>query len=135
MQLAIHITFNGQCKDAFELYAKCLGGRITTLLTYGASPMASSAPDLADKVLHATLQLDGQRLTGVDVRPDAYEKPQGFAVQLNIDDSSQAILIFNTLASEGAVHLPLGKTFWAEHYGVLTDRFGVPWEINCTARG
>lgn len=131
MRLITHITFNGHCKEAFELYASCLGGQITTMLTYGASPMASSAPDLADKIVHATLEVGDQRLTGVDVPADTYKKPQSFAIQLNIDDPGQALSIFNTLASGGVVQLPLAKTFWAEHYGILTDRYGVPWEINC----
>jgi PhnB protein len=25
----------------------------------------------------------------------------------------------------------LEKTFWAERFGVVVDRFGVPWVINC----
>jgi PhnB protein len=27
--------------------------------------------------------------------------------------------------------MPLEKTFWAERFGMVVDRFGVPWLINC----
>jgi len=131
MRLNTHIAFNGQCEAAFRLYEQCLAGKITVMLTYGASPMASSAPDLADKILHATLKVGDQTLTGADVPLNAYNKPQGFAVQLNIDDPQEAQRIFNTFSEGGIVQLPLQKTFWAERYAILTDRFGTPWEINC----
>ena len=101
------------------------------MLKYGDSPMASAHPGLADKVLHATLKVAGQALTGADVPPDRYEKPQGFALQLNIKDSSEAERIFGALAEGGTVQWPLEKTFWAERYGVVIDVFGIPWEINC----
>jgi len=131
MRFNTHLWFNGQCEAAFKLYEQCFGGEITTMLTYGDSPMASTAPELRDKIVHATLKLGDQRLTGVDVSPDGYEKPQGFAVQINIDDPGEAERIFNTLAEGGIVQMPLQQTFWAERYSVLTDRFGTPWEINC----
>ncbi len=135
MRLNPHLSFNGHCKEAFEFYGECLGGQITMMLTYGASPAAASAPDFPDKIMHATLKVGDQILTGADVAPNAYHKPQGFALQLNIDDSAQALLIFNKLASKGMVQLPLQSTFWAERYGILTDEYGVPWEINCGRRG
>ena len=94
--------------------------------------MAASYPELKDKIVHATLKIEDQTLTGADVSPKSYDKPQGFAVQLNIDDPKDAKRVFDVLAEGGVVQMPLQKTFWAEQYAVLTDRFGVPWEINCT---
>jgi PhnB protein len=131
MLLIPHLSFNGQCEAAFKLYEACLGGKITFLLTYGASPAAADAPEMADKIVHATLQVGDQRITGADVAPGRYAKPQGFSVQLNVDDPGDAERIFNTLAEGGRVTLPLQQTFWARRYGVVTDRFGTPWEINC----
>ena len=130
MRLNAHITYNGDCEAAFKVYKECLGGQIT-LLTYGSSPTAPSYPGLEDKVAHATLKVGEQTLTGADVSAEAYEKPQGFAVQLNLDRAEDARRIYEVLAKEGVVTMPLQKTFWAEHYAMLTDRFGTPWEINC----
>lgn len=39
-----HLSFNGDCEVAFELYAKVLGGKIVASLTYGDSPMAGQTP-------------------------------------------------------------------------------------------
>ncbi len=134
MNLSPHIDYNGQCAQAFRLYEQCLGGRITTLVTYGASPLASTYPELADKVVHASLQVGEQRLTGVDLAPAQYKKPTGFTIQLNLDDVDQARRIYATLSPEGTIKMPLQKTFWAELFAVFTDRFGTPWEINCSGK-
>lgn len=39
--------------------------------------------------------------------------------------------ILNALAGNGTVQMPLQKTFWAVRFGMLVDRFGIPWMINC----
>ena len=131
MRLNPRLAFNGQCEAAFQLYEKLFAGEITLLLTYGNSPTASSFPGLEDKIAHATLKVGDQVLTGADVPPRSYEKPQGFAIQLNIDNPDEAQRIFNTLAEGGIVQFPIQPTFWARCYGILTDPFGTPWEINC----
>jgi PhnB protein len=125
-----HLTFKGECEAAFRVYEHCLGGKITFLLQYGDT-MPPPAPELEGKVVHATLKLGEQTLTGVDVPRADYKKPQGFFVQLNIEDTGEANRIFNTLAEAGVVIMAMQKTFWAQAFGIVTDKFGTPWEINC----
>ena len=132
----ISLTFNGECDAAFALYQECLGGTVTFRLTWGDSPMADQAPpEWRDKVLHATLQVGGIAFSGADVLPGAYQRPQGFQVQLNLDDVAAAERIFTQLAEGGDETIPLQQTFWAHRFGALVDRFGVPWSINCEERG
>lgn len=133
MRLMTHLSFNGECEAAFKLYAACLGGEIALMLTYGEAPGATD-PGLKDKIAHATLKFGDQALTGVDVAAKQYEQPRGFALQLNVDDLDEAQRIFGMLAEGGRVQLSMQQTFWAERYGMVTDRFGVPWEINCTTK-
>lgn len=130
---SISLSFDGQCEAAFRFYERCLGGSITFLLTWGDSPMAKDAPpDWAAKVLHASLSLGGLVLAGAD--PLHYERPQGFTLLLGLTDSGDAERIFNALAEGGTVGVPLQETFWASRYGWVTDRFGIPWTINCGER-
>ena len=133
MTLDIQIDYPGTCEEAFRLYEQCLGGRITLMLTYGASPAAARHPELADKIVHATLILGEISLAGVDVPLAQYKPPQGFTLLLNMDEEEDARRIFAALAEDGNVRLPLQPTFWSKLYAVLTDRFGTPWKINCTA--
>jgi len=83
--------------------------------------------------MHVTLELAGnQQISGADMplgRP--FDKPQGFEVLLSLDDTAEAERIFTALADGGETQMPLQKTFWSERFGMLTDRFGAPWMINC----
>jgi PhnB protein len=132
MQLNTHLNFNGQCETAFRFYEQCFGAKIETMLTYAGTPMEKHVPpEWHDKVLHATLTGNGVSLMGADSPPGRYEKPTGFMVALHFNDAAEAERIFQALSEDGAVQMPLQKTFWASRFGMLTDRFGIPWMINC----
>ncbi len=132
MQWNPHLAFNGQCEAGFKFYEKCLGGKIVFMMTYGDSPMAEQMPaDWSKKIIHATLALGDQRLTGADEPADSYKKPQGFSVSLNIGAVAEAERIFHALSENGTVQMPLQETFWALRFGTLVDQFGTPWMINC----
>jgi PhnB protein len=126
------LTFNGHCQAAFEFYAQCFGGEIVTLLTWGNSSMADQAPaGFTGKILHATLRVGDNLLSGYDAPPAQYSPPRGFYIQFNIDDPAEANRVFHALAENGSIEMPLQKTFWAVAYGHVIDQFGVPWAINC----
>ena len=127
----ISLVFNGECDAAFSLYAQCLGGTVTFRLTWGDSPMAGQAPpDWRDKILHATLKVGGTSVSGGDVLPGVYARPRGFQLQLNLDDAAAAERVFTQLADGGEVTVPMQETFWAQRFGAVVDRFGIPWAIN-----
>lgn len=52
--------------------------------------------------------------------------PQGFCVNVQVDDPGEAERIFRELSEGGAVQMPIGETFWARRVGMLIDRFGAP---------
>jgi PhnB protein len=52
-------------------------------------------------------------------------------VLLEAGDQSDTERVFQALSENGTVHMPLQETFWALRYGILTDQFGIPWEIHC----
>jgi PhnB protein len=132
VKLNPHLCFGGDCEAAFRLYEQCFDGKVLTMITYGNSPMAEQTPpEWHGKIMHATLSIGGDLLMGADLLPGQYEKPKGISMLVGIEDPVAAERIFGVLAENGTVQMPLQKTFWAERFGVLVDRFGVPWEINC----
>jgi PhnB protein len=131
MHISPHLCFDGQCREAMQLYQSILGGTLQTMLTYGETPMASSLEShWHDKIVHATLVLDEVELTGVDMIPGSYQRPQGFFVTISLAEISRASQVFAALSQGGVVKLQFGVTFWSPGFGVLIDRFGIPWEIN-----
>jgi PhnB protein len=132
MQLNPHLDFNGHCQAAFKFYQQCLGGDIQAMMTWGDSPMADQVPpEWRDRIIHATLIVGETTLMGADAPPDRYEEPRGFAVAIQVNDPADAERIFAALSEDGTVTMPLQQTFWTVRFGMLVDRFGIPWMVNC----
>jgi PhnB protein len=132
MQLNPYLTFNGQCEAAFKFYEKCLGGKIQGMFTFGGSPMAEQVPaEWQSKIMHARLVIDGIALMGCDAPPGRYEATKGLSVSIGVKDAAEAERIFDELAQNGKVQMPIQKTFWAIRFGMLVDQFGIPWMVNC----
>ena len=132
MQLNPYLFFNGQCESAFKFYAELLGGKIIAMMTHASTPAENQVPpEWREKIIHARMVIGDQVLMGSDAPPGHFQPPQGFSVSLMVDNAEDAERIFPTLAENGTVKMPLQKTFWAIRFGMLVDRFGIPWMVNC----
>jgi PhnB protein len=128
------LWFRGDCREAFTLYARAFGGTIVTMLTYAASPQGVTVPpDWREKIFHATLRVGDQMLMGGDPLPEQYQPMQGVQLTVGMVDPSEADRVFQALAEHGTINMPLQETFWALRFGVVVDRFGISWLINCEA--
>ena len=102
------------------------------MMKYGDSPVAAETPSgWHDKVYHATFTVGRNVLSGADVLPAEFQRSQGFSVLLDVDDAEEADRIFEGLSEDGDVQMPLAGTGWALRFGMFTDRFGIPWTMNC----
>ena len=133
LNASVGLHFNGECEAAFKFYEQLLGGKIELVLPWGASPLADQAPaGWGQKILFARLTTRGMALLGADALPGTYQRPAGFSLTLSTTDPDEAEHLVAELAKDGGtVKIPLAKTFWAHRYGFVTDRFGIPWEVNC----
>jgi PhnB protein len=132
VQLNPYLNFNGDCEEAFAFYERVLGGKIEAMMTHGDSPIADQVPTTwHNRILHARLVVGDAVLMASDSPPEHYEKPRGIYVSLALQDPAEADRIFYALAEKGSVTMPIEKTFWAARFGMLVDRFGIPWMINC----
>jgi len=132
MQMNPYLSFKGDCEAAFQFYERCLGAQPGVMFRYAGTPLANQVPaEWGNKVMHGSLTIGGQVLMGGDVASDRYEEPRGFSMSLHIKSTADAERIFRDLAQGGKVVVPLEKTFWAALFGMVVDRFGIPWLINC----
>lgn len=133
MRLDPYLIFDGQCEAAFRFYEKCLGGTLEAMHTFADSPAGGEVPpEFRNRIMHARLVADGQVLMGSDTTPQyRHEGIKGCHLSLNVDSVAEAERLFTALAHGGSVQMALERTFWAERFGMCTDRFGVPWMINC----
>lgn len=127
-----YLNFNGNCAEAMAFYADVFGGEISFIQTFGESEMsAEMPPSMHDLTMHATLRIGDRIIMASDDPSGKYEPPRGFHVQVGFPDFAKAHGIFETLAEGGEVTMPFAKTFWTSGFGMLRDRFGIPWMVNC----
>ena len=132
VELSTYINFKGDCEAAFQFYERCLGATPGPMFRYAGTPLADQAPpDWGDKIMHASVTIGSHVLMGADIAPDRYEAPNGFSLSLQLSDVGEAERIYRELSANGRILTPLEKTFWAERFGVVVDRFGITWLINC----
>ena len=128
--LQIYLSFNGDCEAAFRFYEQRLGATMGGMFPYANSPM-SVPPEWQAKIMHGSITLGGITIAGADPIPGQYERPQGFRVFLEVDDPVETDRLFNALAENATIEMPIQETFWSLRFGVLTDQFGIPWTISC----
>jgi len=131
--LNAYLIFNGNCAEAFRFYERALGGKIGMMMPFSSAPTPQQVPPAhADKIMHASMTIDGNTLMGSDGAPgQPYEGMKGFSLSLNYPNVARAEAAFKALAQGGTIGMPLQETFWAAAFGMLTDQFGTPWMINC----
>jgi PhnB protein len=132
MQLNPYLYFNGDCAVAFKVYEQLLGGKVEAMMPHAGTPAETAVPkEWGEKIIHASMTVGDFVLMASDAPPGHYHAPQGFSVSLQVQTPAEAERIFQGLAEGGKVTMPLEKTFFAARFGMLTDRFGIPWMINC----
>ena len=128
-QLNPYLNFNGNARQALEFYASVFGGplNLNTFADFGDkdSPMA-------DKIMHGQLETEaGYTIMAADA-PPGMESPgfHGFGVSLSGDDGDALRGYFEKLSDGGSVTMPMQKQAWGDEFGMVTDKFGVPWLVN-----
>lgn len=135
----IYLTFDGNCKQAFEFYQSVFGGEFVSLSTFGEMPPQEGIPPIpdhmTDRLMHVSLPISKETiLMGSDSGGDWGPKLQvgnNFSISVNPENESEADRIFNALAEGGNITMPLAKMFWGAYFGSLTDKFGINWMVNC----
>ncbi len=135
-----YINFNGNAKEAFEYYAKHLGGKILFSMTYADAPPqpAGTPPPIpaasrGERQDHAHPHAARRRVSSwpAIVPPTATTSRRASPSALDAKDPAEAKRYYDALAVKGEVFMPLGETFWAKAFAMLKDQFGIPWMINC----
>jgi len=132
MPIEPYLNFDGRCEEAIEFYKKALGAECTMLMRVSDSPEqppGGITPGTENKVMHASLRIGGSNVMASDGYCKGGSEFKGITLSLAVPDDAAADRAFNALSDGGQIHMPLTKTFFASRFGMLADRFGVPWMI------
>lgn len=134
----IYLTFDGNCKEAFEFYKSVFGGEFPYVGTFGEMPQHDGMPaineEMKNRIMHITLPISNETcLMGSDTGGEwatNFKNGNNFSVSVNTDSVEEADRIFNGLSEGGKVTMPMAKTFWESYFGMFTDKFGIKWMVN-----
>ncbi|MCL2606897.1 MAG: VOC family protein [Coriobacteriia bacterium] len=134
MKLTVMLFFQGNCREAMDFYGKIFTTSPSHVVTYGEAPADPDRPlpeGFTDNIIHARMDMAGLQVMFSDGFP-GWEANIGNHMSMTINAKSveEAQDIFDSLQEGATVHMPLGKTFFSEAYGMLTDKFGVMWNIS-----
>lgn len=139
MPLNPYLSFSGQCNQAIAFYQQALQAELTYKISFGELPKSAadesnegcdSGQTFADSdIAHANLRIAGSELMLSDgnQKDAAYA---GFTLSLSTEDVAQGKAWFDALAESGQVTMAWQETFWAQGFGMVTDKFGIPWMVN-----
>jgi PhnB protein len=127
-----YIAFKGNCREAIGFYKNALDAEVLFTQTVGESQMSNMGPP--ENIMHCTIKVGGSTIMMCDdPRPEAAGGDGNISLAVGLNDPERAKQVFEKLAKDGSVVMPLEKTYWAEAFGMVTDKFGVKWMVNCDA--
>jgi PhnB protein len=131
-EIAPYLSFDGNCAEAMRFYERVLNGKLKALLTNSQTPVGDQMPPgNEDRIMHARLEAEGIILMGGDTMVGTkHEGMKGLALTVSYENVDEAQRVFDGLAEGGKVTMPWSPTFWAERFGMLTDRYGIHWIVN-----
>lgn len=134
-QIITYLTFNGNCREAMEFYQCCLGGELI-LQTISETPEGGKFPDtFKDLILNACLKNENMLLMGTDLNDNNLIKGNAVSILIDSNNEEQIMKYYQKLGEGGTVIQPLGKTYWGNLFGGLTDRYGHHWLFQCRKGG
>jgi PhnB protein len=133
MLVQAYLSFDGRCEEAINFYRGALDAEVTMLLRFKDNPEPEKTgpitPGTEDKVMHASLRIGETIVLASDGRCTGKPNFQGTSLALTVATEAEAEQRFAALADGGQVYMPLAKTFFSPRFGMVSDRFGVPWMI------
>lgn len=136
----IYLTFNGNCEVAFNFYQSIFGNEFQSFNRFKEMPVQEGQPamppELGEKLMHISLPLtDNFVLMGSDTGGEwaaNFMQGNNFSISLRTENKEEADRLFNQLAVDGKITMPMADTFWGDYFGSLTDQFGINWMLACS---
>jgi PhnB protein len=132
LEVSPYITFKGNCREAIEFYKAALDAEVLFTQTVGESPMSDMGP--AENIMHCAIKIGNSTvMMSDDPRPEGTADGGNISLTIGLNDPERAKQLFGNLANGGSVVMPIEKTYWADAFGMVVDKFGIKWMVNCEA--
>ncbi len=126
-----YLNFDGNCRQAMTFYQGCLGAELQLTPFHDANGQPSTDPGA--RIMHSQLTVRGAAiLMASDTHAGGtLQHGNDFSMSIQCESVEEIERLFAALGEGGEVKMPLADMFWGARFGMLTDRFGIQWMLNC----
>lgn len=129
--LVPYLFFSGKCEQAFAHYVAALGGQVESLMRFGDAPMPTAEED-KNRVMHGVMRAGDLVIMGADGKCGETAQAAGnVSLMLSSKTPEEQDKAWAVLSEGATITLPLQQQFWGARFGMLTDKFGIAWMLNC----
>ncbi len=126
-----YIAFKGNCREAMEFYKSALEGELE-LMEFSTAPM-DVPEEYKSKILHSKLQFADAIIMASDTMPNtSINIGDNVSISIAAESVEVGEEYFNKLSEDGKVLMPFADAFWGSKFGMLEDKFGVRWMVDCS---
>jgi uncharacterized glyoxalase superfamily protein PhnB/uncharacterized protein YbaA (DUF1428 family) len=128
-----YLFFRGRCEEAIEYYKRTLGAEVDIMMRFRDNPDKPGRDkvpaEFDDRIMHAGLRIAGAEIMMSDGMKSGPLDFQCMSLALSVSSEEECDRMYNALAADGTVQMPIGPTFFAKRFGAVADKFGVSWMI------
>ncbi|MBV6477890.1 MAG: hypothetical protein HGGPFJEG_00635 [Ignavibacteria bacterium] len=130
-----YLTFNGNCEEAFNFYKSVFGGEFIYIGRFSDMPSEYKAPESEKNlILHVSLPIGKNSVLMGSDTSETFGKSVIFgnniSISINTSGRDETEKLFNALAKDGNILMPLGDMFWGAYFGMCKDKFGINWMVS-----
>jgi PhnB protein len=133
LRLTPYLVMDGNAKEAIQFYEKALDAKVLFNQTFGEMPENPEFPipaDAKERVAHAMLKVGESDLMFSDTFPgQPHQKGNQVTICITTNDKEKSKQIYEALQQDGQVNMPLQETHFSPAYGIVTDKFGITFQI------
>jgi PhnB protein len=131
MQVQAYLNYGGRCEEALDFYKQRVGATVPAMMRMKESPdpAMKAPPGLEEKIMHSEFRIGDTTLMATDGMGSEKPEFKGVTLALSAANDAETKRLFDALGDGGTVQMPLMKTFWTSSFGMLSDKFGVPWMV------
>jgi PhnB protein len=135
MELEPYLFFSGNCEEALNFYKGIFGGEIGEISRWKDAPAEMDMPaELGQRIMHANFKSPTLKFMASDSRPTTKYGDGRISLSLGTTDVAEAQRVWDVLAKGGTIDVEFEDSFWGAKFGMVTDKYGIDWMINCEVK-
>jgi PhnB protein len=130
-----YLSFSDSCEDALKFYTNALGAEVKNMMRVSDGPKEYQGdPAHLNKIMHAEVRVGNASFMASDSIGQPTQTGSNTSLNLNFERREEIESAWKKMIEGGTVMMELQDTFWGSRFGMLRDKFGINWMLNCSIK-